>query len=199
MELQLMLQGRVLFDAFIYTTTTALAGIRPTVTTGYPVYVIEVDKSQLPNLKSHLQRYKLRSKFEIHDIPASRLQLFSIWPTIPDDVPLATPLVVRDPRSPHLGDRVLTPTPASAVPCSPLEIYQIRRTLHGVPENAEEIIPGSALPAESNLDVLSGIDYTKGCYVGQELTSRTFHTGVIRKRLLPMSLFPVDGEEPSML
>jgi hypothetical protein len=57
-----------------------------------------------------------------------------------------------------------------------------------------------ALPAESNLDVMSGVDYTKGCYVGQELTSRTYHTGVIRKRLLPMSLFPADGEaEPLTL
>jgi folate-binding protein YgfZ len=77
-----------------------------------------------------------------------------------------------------------------------MEVYDIRRTLHGVPEGAEEIIPESALPAESNLDVMSGIDFTKGCYIGQELTSRTYHTGIIRKRLLPLSLFPADGEVP---
>ena len=41
---------------------------------------------------------------------------------------------------------------------------------------------------------MSGIDFTKGCYVGQELTSRTYHTGIIRKRLLPLSLYPASGE-----
>ena len=83
----------------------------------------------------------------------------------------------------------------------PLEVYHLRRTLHGVPEGPEEIIEGSALPAESNLDVMSGIDFTKGCYVGQELTSRTYHTGIIRKRLLPLSLYPAGGQvqEPMTL
>ena len=48
---------------------------------------------------------------------------------------------------------------------------------------------------------MSGIDFTKGCYVGQELTSRTYHTGIIRKRLLPLSLVPEGGEiqEPMTL
>jgi folate-binding Fe-S cluster repair protein YgfZ len=48
---------------------------------------------------------------------------------------------------------------------------------------------------------MSGIDFTKGCYVGQELTSRTYHTGVIRKRLVPMSLYPSSAEieEPATL
>jgi folate-binding Fe-S cluster repair protein YgfZ len=46
-----------------------------------------------------------------------------------------------------------------------------------------------------------GVDFTKGCYVGQELTSRTYHTGIIRKRLLPLSLYPQEGEiqEPMTL
>ena len=163
-----------------------------------PVYVIEIDKSLVQNLKTHLKRYKLRSKYQIHDIPASQLQVFSVWPTLPPHLPDADSLDIIDPRSPHLGTRLLSAKPPSSQ-LYPLEVYHLRRTLHGVPEGPEEILEGTALPAESNLDVMSGIDYTKGCYIGQELTSRTYHTGVIRKRLLPLSLYPPGGEEPQIL
>ena len=164
------------------------------------MYIIDVDRSLLQSLKTHLQRYKLRSKFQTLEIPPSQLQLFSIWPTFPPHVPNAETLNIIDPRSPHLGNRLLSQKYPSSQPY-PLEVYHLRRTLHGVPEGPEEIIEGSALPAESNLDVMSGIDFTKGCYVGQELTSRTYHTGIIRKRLLPLSLYPVGGQvqEPMTL
>jgi folate-binding protein YgfZ len=165
-----------------------------------PVYIIDIDKSLLQNLKTHLQRYKLRSKFQTHEIPPSNLQLFSIWPALPPHLPNADSLDIADPRSPHLGTRLLSSKPPSAS-SYPLEVYHIRRTLHGVPEGPQEIIEGSALPAESNLDVMFGVDFTKGCYVGQELTSRTYHTGIIRKRLLPLSIYPPGGEiqEPMTL
>jgi transferase CAF17, mitochondrial len=159
------------------------------------VFIIEVDKSLLQNLKIHLQRYKLRSKFQTLEIPPSNLRVFSIWPTIPPNSSPADSLNISDPRSPHLGSRVLCSQPPSSE-SYPLEVYHLRRTLHGVPEGPEEIPEGSALPAESNLDVMSGIDYSKGCYVGQELTSRTYHTGVIRKRILPLSIYPADGGVP---
>jgi len=61
--------------------------------------------------------------------------------------------------------------------------------LRGVPEGPLEIATGTALPAEHNIDLMSGIDFKKGCYVGQELTIRTHHTGVIRKRILPVMLY----------
>lgn len=44
------------------------------------------------------------------------------------------------------------------------------------------------MPLEYNLDALNGVSYSKGCYVGQELVARTHHRGVIRKRLMPVSL-----------
>jgi folate-binding protein YgfZ len=64
----------------------------------------------------------------------------------------------------------------------------IHRMLHGIAEGQNEIINGSALPQESNIDFFNGIDFRKGCYLGQELTIRTHHTGVVRKRILPVQL-----------
>lgn len=68
--------------------------------------------------------------------------------------------------------------------------YDLRRMLLGVPEGPKEIIPGSALPLESCMDVTNGVDFRKGCYVGQELTVRTYHTGNTRKRIAPIRFLP---------
>ena len=69
------------------------------------------------------------------------------------------------------------------------DAYTVHRTLRGIAEGQNEIISGSALPQESNMDFFGGIDFRKGCYLGQELTIRTHHTGVVRKRILPVLLY----------
>lgn len=67
-----------------------------------------------------------------------------------------------------------------------MQNYHIQRYLRGNAEGQGEIQRETALPMESNIDLSGGIDFKKGCYVGQELTIRTKHTGVVRKRVLPV-------------
>ncbi|KAG7732918.1 hypothetical protein KL948_001421 [Ogataea haglerorum] len=74
------------------------------------------------------------------------------------------------------------------------EVYDALRTLVGISEISD--FKSETLPFENNLDYMNGINYNKGCYVGQELTIRTFHSGVIRKRVMPIQLFRV-GEPVS--
>ncbi|CAE6504981.1 unnamed protein product [Rhizoctonia solani] len=68
--------------------------------------------------------------------------------------------------------------------------FTLHRILHGVPEGRDDIVPQHAFPMDSNMDLMGGLDFRKGCYVGQELTVRTYHTGVVRKRIMPVLLAP---------
>jgi folate-binding protein YgfZ len=70
-----------------------------------------------------------------------------------------------------------------------LEEYHVRRILNGVPEGIDDFIAGTSLPLECNLDYMNGVDFRKGCYVGQELTIRTYHKGITRKRIMPVQYF----------
>jgi folate-binding protein YgfZ len=62
----------------------------------------------------------------------------------------------------------------------------------GLSEGSKDHPPSSSFPLESNGDLLQAISFFKGCYIGQELTARTYHTGVVRKRLMPVTL-PEEG------
>lgn len=74
----------------------------------------------------------------------------------------------------HIGD-----TP-------PTVTFEEHRYKLGVGEGPLDLPPGKAVPLECNVADLNGISFSKGCYIGQELTARTHHTGVLRKRLLPL-------------
>jgi len=102
-------------------------------------------------------------------------------------------LSIRDRRAVGMGNRVLVAKGDKPGECSGHDVadhdaYTLHRILHGVPEGIIDIPPMHATPMESNLDVMGGLDFRKGCYVGQELTVRTYHLGVLRKRIFPIAV-----------
>lgn len=184
-------QGRIEWDAMTYRLRDE--------TDGSFYWLVEVDAGRRDGLLKHLMKHKLRSKVKLQKIDGMHSSI--LWGD--DEQSLGTPLqyVAADPRLKQLGTRSLQETgvgpeePQSA--SSDKTAYILRRYMHGIAEGPEELIPGSALPQESNLDYLNGVDFKKGCYVGQELTIRTQHTGVVRKRILPVQLYT--GSVPSDL
>ena len=98
--------------------------------------------------------------------------------------------MTRDPRLGLLGYRSIVASlkqteSGSSSLADEMEYRKFRYQL-GVPEGSLELPPGECFPLESNADYLSGVHFHKGCYLGQELTARTHHTGVVRKRLMPI-------------
>ncbi|PON92909.1 YgfZ/GcvT conserved site [Trema orientale] len=106
----------------------------------------------------------------------------------------------KDPRLDCLGFRGIfpsstTPPLVEADKETDEKNYILWRVVNGVAEGSNEIPKGEAIPLEYNLVGLNAISFDKGCYVGQELVARTYHRGVIRKRLLPLRFVNNRGEE----
>lgn len=182
--------GRVLHDVFIY----------PDADTGKqePGFLIEVDANEVEALAKHLKRYKLRAKVGIRVVDQGELSVWATWGTQPPSgVDSRTGCL--DQRAPDMGNRVLL-SGDHKLESSGMQVesgsYDIRRMMMGVAEGQGEILKELALPQESNIDYMGGIDFRKGCYVGQELTIRTHHTGVVRKGILPVQIYTAEGDSP---
>lgn len=201
-------QGRVISDAFIYSTLGS-NWHKSSNADEEQGYLVEVDSEQAPGLFKHLKKHKLRSKFKLRLLEEGELDTWSVWKederwtahtrTDGEDSMLA----LTDSRAPGMGRRLLlSPSDATSgvssyedVAEAPVSAYTIRRYLRGVPEGHIEIPTDESLPMNCNIDLMGGIDFKKGCYVGQELTIRTHHTGVVRRRILPISLYQ-SGQQP---
>ena len=172
---------------------------------------IEVDEGVKEGLVKHLKRHKLRAKVQIEEpkeeysievclgVPVHEVQ-DSLQPVLEKLKKSGSdPLLLADPRAPQMGTRVLFRDQAADDNIPGLNrsssVYDAYRYSLGIPEGPKEIIPGTSLPMECNFDLFDAIDWRKGCYVGQELTIRTKHTGVVRKRILPVDLFVPEGAE----
>ena len=181
-------------------------------------FLIEVDANEVGILVKWLNKYKLRIKVRINALKEGEWNVWSQWEesTDPSSLPKSPStqdegsIGCLDVRAPGMGQRLILP--AHQRPPTEdmgdmrevsLDQYTIRRMLHGVPEGQNEIPREVALPLDSCIDFMGGIDFRKGCYVGQELTIRTYHTGVVRKRILPVVLYggdhKVDDERPPKL
>lgn len=190
-------------------------------------FLVEVDADQAERLEKHLKRYKLRAKVTVRLHAPGSSNVWHAWSGNGNDgvfkqqnqyhddgFKLSSSLVnLRDPRAPGLGYRIITegddeppvaavfgeelPRVATSRPEEEEAAYRVRRYLFGVPEGPDELVQEKALPLEGNLDIMGGVDFRKGCYVGQELTIRTKHQGIVRKRILPVMLYGsnVQGED----
>jgi tRNA-modifying protein YgfZ len=168
-------QGKILFDMI---AVRALGE--------EPSYLIDCAAAQSADLAKRLGFYKLRAKVAIADVSADRA-VVAFWSDEPPSVDDG--LLYTDPRDPRLGWRAILPRPiAAAVGLEHVGEYEGLRIAVGAPKGGLDFAYGDAFPHDANLDLLQGVDFDKGCYVGQEVVSRMKHRGTARKRVARVKL-----------
>ncbi|USW49470.1 Putative GTP-binding protein TrmE/Aminomethyltransferase GcvT, domain 1 [Septoria linicola] len=205
-------QGKVLHDTFVYPTIGSDWHKQQGGSGNEAGYLVEVDGEQADVLLKHLKRHKLRSKFKLRLLDQGELDIWSRWkegePWTAHGASSGQPddgmIHLTDSRAPGMGQRVLVPEGRKNdvlqdVEETKLESYTIRRYLRGVPEGQKEMPRDEVLPMNCNIDIMGGIDFKKGCYLGQELTIRTHHTGVVRRRVLPITIYDTAGNDAEKL
>ena len=183
-------QGKYLHDFFI-------------VEIGDVLY-LDCEAGRLMDLGQRLSRYKLRANVDL-GIPEG----FGVYALIgdgclasldlADDPGAARPwdggAVFCDPRLAGIGARAVLPKEAAegllarmgAQKAGPAAYDSLRLSL-GLPDGSRDLIVEKSILLESNFDALHGVDWKKGCYVGQELTARTKYRGLVKKRLVPVEI-----------
>jgi folate-binding protein YgfZ len=156
--------------------------------------LLDVAADRAAALAQRLGMYRLRRKVTVE--PAD-LSVALVWggAGAPE---AAGALVLRDPRAEGLGWRLYAPDAAAALAaCGAAPAAQAdwtaRRVEQGVPESGVELIPEDSYILEAGFDRLNGVDFRKGCYVGQEVTARMRHKTELRKGLVRVA---VQGEAP---
>jgi transferase CAF17, mitochondrial len=189
-------QGRYLFDFFIVALGDAL--------------YLDAEAARLADLQRRLSIYKLRAKVTLSDASA-RFAVAVAWGdgtnaslTLGDvgaAKSFAGGVAYADPRFGGLGARFLMPrdggpTAIAAAGFAPTdaEAYDRHRLALGIPDGTRDLPVEKALLMEAGFDELNGIDWQKGCYMGQEITARMKYRALAKKRLLPVT---VQGAMPA--
>jgi folate-binding protein YgfZ len=168
-------QGKILFDMI----AVRASGEEPS-------YLIECSAAQAADLAKRLGFYKLRAKVAVADVSADHA-VAAFWggeaPTVEDGV------IYADPRDARLGWRAILPrTSAGAIGSEHGDEYEGLRIAVGAPKGGLDFAYADAFPHDANFDLLHGVDFGKGCYVGQEVVSRMKHRGTARKRVARVKL-----------
>ena len=148
-------------------------------------FLLDCPLPRAADLASALTRYRLRAKVRIADLTAAYGVLAS-WP----EPPVAAETVYRDPRHPGLGYRAIVARASigrEAAAVAAGNAYAAHRIACAAPAGGLDFTYGDTFPHDANLDRLNGIDFGKGCYVGQEVVSRVHHRGTARKRIEPVT------------
>jgi folate-binding protein YgfZ len=166
--------------------------------------LLECEADRADDLALRLKRYKLRAKVDLEILEGWATGL--VWGGDPfelGDTPGASAerdgaTLYVDPRLAALGIRVVGPELAvvdflSDLPVTDQEAFARHRLQYGVPEGQTDIVVDRGFLLENGFDELNGVDWQKGCYVGQELTARTKYRGLVKRRLLPVR---IEGAPP---
>jgi folate-binding protein YgfZ len=189
-------QGKYLHDFFIVELGGAL--------------VIDCEAGRRDDLLRRLTRFKLRSKVSLALAPEGLAVALVYGPGaishlgLPAERGSAKALeggvVFTDPRLAEIGARGILPAAAretlasfGIAPGKPEEYEALRLEL-GLPDGSRDLEIEKSILLENGFDELAGVDWDKGCYMGQELTARTHYRALIKKRLVPVR---VDGPAPS--
>jgi tRNA-modifying protein YgfZ len=171
-------QGKILFDLIVFAADWG--------------YFLDCAGAQAADLARRLGFYKLRAKAAVAD-RSDTLAVISGWGGARKPGELALP--ADDPRLGALGWRAIMSTGEAARMDVDAAVYHAHRIALGVPEGGKDFSFGDAFPHEALMDQLHGVDFDKGCYVGQEVVSRMQHRGTTRTRIVP--LVYLEGSPPA--
>jgi folate-binding protein YgfZ len=154
-------------------------------------FLIDCPRPLAQGLADKLGFYKLRAKVAVENL-SDNLGVLAAW----DGEPALKPdLAFADPRHDALGWRILVPEElaqktADLIGAEMLDssAYEVHRVASGIPRGGLDFMYGDAFPHETNMDRLRGVDFDKGCYVGQEVVSRMQHRGTARTRTVRIVL-----------
>jgi tRNA-modifying protein YgfZ len=159
-------------------------------------FLLDCPRALAQTVADKLSFYKLRAKVAVENL-SENLGVLAAWDGEPALVP---DLAFADPRDIALGWRILVPEELAQKTADLIgaelvdsSAYDAQRIATGVPRGGLDFIYGDAFPHETNMDRLHGVDFDKGCYVGQEVVSRMQHRGTARTRTVRVI---VDGAAP---
>ncbi|NQU55986.1 MAG: folate-binding protein YgfZ [Rhodospirillales bacterium] len=167
--------------------------------------LIDCEAGRLDDLKRKLTMYKLRSKVDLSDRSEDFTVTALIGPGVADALglenqeglamPFLGGIAFIDPRLAGIGARAVIPravAEASLIeagfPATNQEDYEAARLHLGLPDGSRDMVIDKAILLENGFNELNGVDWNKGCYMGQELTARTHYRGLVKKRLLPVRI-----------
>lgn len=180
-------QGKYLHDFFVFRFADGLA--------------LDCERERVVDLVRRLNIYRLRAKVTISEA-SERFRVVALpgARSTPGLAPEGGALFA-DPRLAELGWRAVLPAAdvdeallAAGYSRSGADTFDALRLSLGVPDGSRDMVVDKAFLLESNFEELNGVDFDKGCYVGQENTARQKHRGTIRRRLMPVD---IDGPVPA--
>jgi len=159
-------QGKILFEFFVLERDGT--------------FLLDCGKDRAEGLVKRLSLYRLRANIQIAIRP--ELAVAAIWN---GEASLASSIAVPDPRLPALGARLIGTHDdvAKAIAGIPSGDYAAHRLRLGVPDSAD-LPPDSVLALDAGFEELNGVNFKKGCYVGQEVTARMKHRATARRRFV---------------